>query len=70
MVTLGVTVTLVPVKAPGFHVYVDAPDPVNVTVAFAQTVFEDAVTATVGDELTVITIVFEDAQDPLAPFTV
>ena len=36
VVAVGVTETAVPDNAPGFHVYVEAPEPVNVAEAPAQ----------------------------------
>lgn len=69
-VPVGVITTLVPVKAPGFHVYDVAPAPVNVAVLPTQrrVGLEDAVI--VGDELTVKDIVFVLVHEPLVPVTV
>ena len=69
-VPVGVITTLVPVKAPGFHVYDVAPAPVNVAVLPIQrrVGLEDAVI--VGDELTVKDIVFVLVHEPLVPVTV
>ena len=36
VVAVGVTATVVPVKLPGFHVYVEAPEPVKVAVSLEQ----------------------------------
>lgn len=47
---VGVTVTVVPVRPPGFHVYVVAPDAVNVTVVLAQIVLLEALKVIVGVE--------------------
>jgi hypothetical protein len=49
----GETVTALPVKAPGFQVYVVAPLPVKVAEAPEQIAVDDAEAVTVGVTLTV-----------------
>jgi hypothetical protein len=53
VVTVGLTTTDVPVKAPGIHVYVVAPLPVKVAELPAQTAVGFATALTVGIGLTV-----------------
>ncbi len=62
VVVVGVTITLVPVKAPGFHVYVDAPLAVKVELPPEQIIVGEADATMVGVEVTFIVIVFVDEQ--------
>lgn len=55
MVDVGVTVTGDPERDPGIQAYVEAPVAVNVVELPLQSVVLDAVAATVGFALTVIT---------------
>ncbi len=57
VVAAGVTVTDVPLKAPGFHVYVFALVPVMVVDVPAQTLDKVTVVPTVGSGFTVINLV-------------
>jgi hypothetical protein len=62
VVVAGETVTEVPVSAPGFHVYVVAPEAVIVVEVPEQIVALDAVTVTVGVGLTVTVTVCVEVQ--------
>lgn len=68
--TLGLTVTKLPVSAPGFQVYVDAPLPVNVNVEPAQIVLDVATIDIVGLALTFKFNVWVSVQVPTNPVTV
>ena len=48
MFVVGLTTAVVPVNAPGFHVYDAAPLPVKVTEFPAHNVVDDALADTVG----------------------
>jgi len=71
-VEAGVTVTVVPLNPPGFHVYVFAPVPVILVDVPAQTVAFVTVVPTVGNGLTVIVLVevFVQPVVVLVPVTV
>jgi hypothetical protein len=68
VVAVGVTETVVPDNAPGFQVYVDAPEPVNVAEAPAQIAVGFATAFTVGLETTrdnVLVFVHPVAETPV-----
>jgi hypothetical protein len=67
---VGLTTTVVPVNAPGFHVYVDAPDAVIVALVPAQIVLETAINDKVGIALTFKFNVCVFVQVPTNPVTV
>jgi hypothetical protein len=48
VLVVGLTATLAPVKAPGFHVYDEAPEPVKVVEEPKQIAVGEAVAITVG----------------------
>jgi hypothetical protein len=58
----GLTVTEVPLSAPGFHVYVVAPDAVSVVDVPSQMVIADGETVTVGVGTTVTVTCAEEVQ--------
>ena len=58
VVIVGVTEMVVPDKAPGFHVYVDAPDAVNVAVDPIHKMVGLETAVTVGPGFTVKVTVF------------
>ena len=68
----GDTFTEVPLSAPGFQVYVEAPVPVSVVDVPAHIVDDVTVVPTVGNELTVIVLVAVLVQpvDVFVPVTV
>jgi len=66
----GETVTFVPTRAPGFHVYVVAPLPVNVAELPAQIAVGLLTAETVGLAFTVIATVVDVEQEPFEPVTV
>ena len=68
--SIGLTTTVVPVNAPGFHVYVDAPDAVIVALVPAQIVLDAAVNDNVGIALTFKFNVWVFVQVPTNPVTV
>ena len=71
VVTLGVTVTFVPVEAPGIHVYVVPPDAVNVAELPTQIEVGLLTAVIVGDGLTLIVMVLVEVQlEAFAPVTV
>jgi hypothetical protein len=69
VVTVGETTTLLPVKAPGFHVYVDAPFAVRLLDWPAQIVGLEATAVTVGKGFTIRFRICEEIQMPFAPVT-
>lgn len=70
MVTVGETVTVVPVNDPGIQVYVVAPFAVSVVLLPEQIVALEAETVTVGEGFTVIKRVAVPEQPPEVPVTV
>ena len=70
VVVVGETVTVVPLSAPGFQEYVDAPEPVIVVLLPAQMVVVAEVVVTVGVGLTVIVRVAVPVQPVEVPVTV
>lgn len=68
--TIGLTTTLTPDKAPGFHVYEVAPLPVSVAEFPAQITVGLLRAVTVGIGFTVKLTVFVSAQFPFEPTTV
>jgi hypothetical protein len=70
VVVVGETVTVVPVKFPGIHVYVVAPVAVIVVLLPEQIVAPLVVVATVGDGVTVINRVVVDVQPDVVPVIV
>ena len=70
VVVVGETTVVVPVNAPGFHVYDVAPLPVKVAEEPAQIVLEEALAVTVAFGLTTNVIVWVPIQVPLSPSTV
>jgi hypothetical protein len=66
----GLTVTVAPLKLPGFQVKDVAPEAVNVAVFPLQIVVGEAEAIIVGVGLTVIAIVRVDEHIPLAPVNV
>jgi len=70
VVTPGETVTFVPTKAPGFHVYDTAPAPVKVAELPEQITVGLLDAVTVGVGLTTNETVDEFVQAPFAPVTV
>jgi hypothetical protein len=69
VVTEGVTTTLVPVRLPGFHVNVVAPDPLNVAEAPAQIALGVLLKDNVGRGLTITLTVCVEEHAPLLPVT-
>jgi hypothetical protein len=67
VVIVGETVTLVPTRLPGFHVYVVAPAPVRVNELPAQIDVVELEALTVGIGTTVNPMVAELVQAPLLP---
>ena len=59
-----------PVKPPGFHVYVDAPEPINVMLEPKHNVLLLAVIDTVGFETDTDTVLVFKQPKPLMPVTV
>jgi hypothetical protein len=70
VVTLGLTTTGVPVKPPGFHVYVDNPLAVKVALVPAQIVELDDDKLNVGSDTDNDNVVVFVQPDPLTPVTV
>lgn len=70
VVTVGLTVTGVPIKEPGIHVYDEAPIAESVEVFPGQTLGGAPIALIVGFEFTVIEIVFEFEHPLLVPVTV
>lgn len=70
VVVVGETLTVVPLKPPGFHVYVVAPLPVNVVDDPEQTVGGAAVAETMIEEFTVTVTMAVPVHAPEVPVIV
>ena len=70
VVTLGLTTTVVPVNPPGFHVYVNNPEAVNVALVPSQIVELDEDKLNVGSDTDNDKVVVFVQPDALLPVTV
>ena len=70
VVIVGVTTTFAPVKAPGFQVYVVAPEAESVEVFPGQITVGEEVAVIVGPGETTTVVVAAEVHVPLAPITV
>ena len=70
VVTVGDTLTGVPINPPGFQVYVAAPNPVKVALVPAQIVFDDAVAVIVGLDTVKVKVVVFVQPNALSPVNV